>query len=224
GAIEKRTKMTIDELKKKVKPDGGWVYYNFVRAGTTFLTATTLCGMLDCRDAKLPSDNGMIDKACGSLMKCKMGKGQWTYRIGLRREAAVGVAGRSSLCEMVMMRAGKDQGGLQTAVDNFFKHRHLLEAIKGRSGTHIGTGKTAPYYYHFGHYWTTRAIKALPRSAWGRYLNKMKEIVLKDQGTAGEFFDWPMAKAHKVFGTGLGALNLYELATEPPLILGRGKK
>ncbi|MHC4607920.1 MAG: hypothetical protein ACYTAF_13485, partial [Planctomycetota bacterium] len=181
GQIEKRVTQTNGELKGKARADGGWVYYHFVKAGTTFLTAVTTIGMLDCRDAKLPHDKGMIDKACASLMKCKQGTASWTYRIGMTREAAVGVAGRSSLCEMAMMRAGKDQGGLDKAVANFFQHRHLLAAIKGRSGTHIGAGKTAPYYYLFGHYWTTRAIKFLPQGQWARNLKKMSDVILKDQ-------------------------------------------
>ncbi|MHC4608554.1 MAG: hypothetical protein ACYTAF_16705, partial [Planctomycetota bacterium] len=215
GEIEKRVKMTLDELKPKARPDGGWVYYHFVKAGTTFLTAVVNCGMLDCRDAKLPYEQDMIDKACASMMKCKMNTAMWTYRIGLSREAAVGVAGRSSLCEMDMIRAGKDQGGLSASVPNFFKHRELLRAIKGRRGTHIGEGKTAPYYYLFGHYWTTRAIKYLPRNEWQMHLNKMRDVFLKDQESDGSFTDWPMAKAHKTFGAALGALTLYELATEP---------
>jgi tetratricopeptide (TPR) repeat protein len=215
GQIEKRTKLTIDELKKIVRSDGGWAYYNFVKITTTFITAVVALGMEDCRDQKLPFDKGMFDKCISSLMNAKKGASMWTYKVRMGGEAAVGCAGRSSLLEMVMTRAGKDQGGLQGAMDNFFKHRHLLEAIKGRRGTHIGTGKTAPYYYLFGHYWTTRAIKMLPRNAWGKYLNKMRDIIMKDQESDGSFFDWPMAKAHKSFGSALGALTLYELAIEP---------
>jgi hypothetical protein len=212
-AIKARAVETLQELQACDCDDGGWAYYDFVKQGITFVTASGIVSMVEAKNAGLPFDADMIGKAAETVKKVKQGPGAYSYRPGVQ-EAPVGCAGRSSLCELALMMAGQNQGGLGTAVDNFLKYRHLLEAIKGQAGTHIGEGKTAPYYYLFGHYWTARAIKKLPKSAQRTYLKKICDEILLDQQSQGEFWDWPLHKDHKVCGTALGALCLYQIALE----------
>ncbi|MHC4608208.1 MAG: hypothetical protein ACYTAF_14965, partial [Planctomycetota bacterium] len=211
GAIEKRAQETIAEMRTKARSDGGWAYYDFVKTGITFVGAVGIMSMIDAKEAGLPRDQGMLEKACSMVLSQKQAAGQYRYRPGVP-EAAVGCAGRSSLCELALLRAGKDQGGIKTAIDALFKYRHLLHALKGVSGTHVGEGKTAPYYYHFGHYFTTRAIKIMPKEDRALYQKKMSKIILKDQGKRGEFFDWTMAASAELYATSFGVLTFYELA------------
>ena len=212
-AIKARAAETLQELAKTACEDGGWAYYTFVKQGITFVTASGIVAMMEAKAAGLPFDAAMIAKAAETVKKVKQGPGAYAYRPGVQ-EAPVGCAGRSSLCELALIMAGQPQGGMPLAVDNFLKYRHLLEAIKGKAGTHIGEGKTAPYYYLFGHYWTARAIKKLPKSSQVVALKKICDEILLDQGTSGEFWDWPLHKDHKVCGTALGALTLYQIALE----------
>jgi hypothetical protein len=98
-------------------------------------------------------------------------------------------------------------------VENFFKYRHILSAVKGKAGTHMGTGGTAPYYYLFGHYWCARAIKHLDKGMQNGYLAKLRDVLLPDQESDGSIWDFPLPKHHKEYGSAFGGLTMYQIAT-----------
>lgn len=87
----------------------------------------------------------------------------------------------------------------------------MIQKIKGQRGTHIGEGRTAPYYYLYGHYWMARAIKALDRPMRNAYLERLRDAILADQEKDGTFWDWPMFRHHRTCGTALGAMCLYQI-------------
>ncbi len=214
-AIVKRTEETFAELRSLVRQDGGWAYYEFVPNGITFVTACAIVAMVDAKEAGLAIDEAMLARACDSVAHARVSKGLYGYHYEGGGESDVGCAGRSPLCEYALIRAGKgDVESLQVAVDNFFKHRHLLEAIKDQPGTHIGKGMTAPYYYLFGHYWTTRAIHALPREKWTDYYKKLRDILVRNMRPNGELTDTPLTKDNEVYGTAFGALWAYQIAID----------
>lgn len=213
--IEKRTKETFAELATLQRPDGGWAYYEFVKNGITFVTACCIVAMMDCKEAGLEIDEKMLEKACESVKTASSRKGMYGYHYQGGGESDIGCAGRSSLCEYSLIRAGKgDVEALQVAVDNFFKHRHLLEAIKDQPGTHIGQGQTAPYYYLFGHYWTTRAIHLLPKEKWSEYYKKLRDIIIRNMRPNGDLTDTPLTRDAEVYGTAFGALWAYQMALD----------
>ncbi len=213
-AIVKRVEQTLEELRKLVRQDGGWAYYEFVQSGITFVTATALVAMIDAKEAGLPADDEMIRRAADSVAHARQSPGLYGYHYA-GAEDEIGCAGRSSLCEYALIRAGKgDKEALAKSVENFFKHRHLLEAIKDQEGTHIGQGMTAPYYYLFGHYWTSRAIHLLPKEKQAEYFKKMREILCRNMKPNGEFTDTPLTKDNEVYGTAFGALWAYQIALD----------
>jgi hypothetical protein len=101
------------------------------------------------------------------------------------------------------------------AVENFFKYRHILEAVKGKGGTHMGTGGTAPYYYLWSHMYLSMAIQQLPAEQRDKYATRVRDLFLKDQEGDGAFSDWPRCESHKVYGSAIGAIALYHLGTLP---------
>lgn len=214
-ALKARAIETIQEMKPHTRPDGGWSYYDFVKTGTSFVTAAFVNSLVEAREAGVPVDDAMIAGGCSMVKGLRKGPGQFVYHAGAMMEDEVGCAGRSSLCELALARAGQGGDGITMAIDNFFKHQHLLDAIKGKAGTHIGEGKTAPYYFLYDHYWTTRALKMLPKSQRIPLLRKMADLMLREQEAGGEFWDTPLTKDNKVCGTALGALCIYQIAVEP---------
>jgi hypothetical protein len=213
-AIVTRVEQTLNELRGLVRADGGWAYYEFVQEGITFVTACAIVAMVDAKEAGLPFDDTMISKACDSVASARQSAGLYGYH-HRGAEDEVGCAGRSPLCEYALIRAGKgDPAALATGVENFFKHRHLLEAIKDKEGTHIGKGQTAPYYYLFGHYWTSRALHLLPKEKQGEYYKKMRDILSRNMKPNGELTDTPLTKDNEVYGTAFGALWAYQIAIE----------
>ncbi|MBI4566232.1 MAG: hypothetical protein HY716_16225 [Planctomycetes bacterium] len=212
--IKERALETVKDLQEKVRSDGGWSYYDFTPSGSTFVTAAAVHGFMDLVELGIEVDQNMIVKGC-EMMKGNMnGEGRYCYHSGVRGEPVEGCAGRSSQAESAILRAGQGGQALPISVDNFMKYRHLLEAIKGQPGTHIGTGMTAPYYYLFSHYWTTRATKLLPKNMQMSVRKSIGEIIVRDQEGDGAFSDSPLIKDWKICGTALGVMIMYEVARD----------
>lgn len=225
--IKAKFEACIGALTRQMGPDGGWMYYTFsFKSSAAFLSQLGINHMLDARDAGLTVPDQLLDRAIQHLISCKQSPGIFMYRTGVK-QTVEGSASRAPGCEMALHRVGKgNKADVALAVENFFKYRHILEKIKGKKGTHMGTGGTAPYYFLYGHYWCARAIKELDKGQQGAHQARMRDLFLKDQEDDGSFTDWPLAKMHKEYGAGLGALILYELATlkkEPIWPVNQGK-
>jgi hypothetical protein len=65
----------------------------------------------------------------------------------------------------------------------------------------------------YGHYWCARAAKFLDRSVANAYLARLRDVVLPDQEQDGCFWDFPVPKHHKEYGSAFGALTLYQIGT-----------
>lgn len=204
----------IEELAKTQGGDGGWMYYDFAKGqSASFVTAAALVNLRAVAREGIPVPDALLTRALGALKRCRLGDANFTYAPG-KPLPLEGNAPRSPLCELAMNLAGQSsRSNLRQAVENFFRYRHVIRKIKGKKGTHIGQGLTAPYYYLYDHYWTARAIKLLDRDAERVYLEKMKEAILADQEKDGSFTDWPTYSAHQVAGTSLAILTLYQLAS-----------
>jgi hypothetical protein len=198
-------------------PDGGWSYYDFARnTSTSFVTAAAIIHMHDAKKAGIPIPDQIYQRAVNCLKGCKQSDGIFMYATGTR-QTVEGSQGRATVCETALYLAGQaSKAQIQNAVENFFKYRHILSAVKGKAGTHMGTGGTAPYYYLFGHYWCARAIKQLDKSVQNAYLAKLRDVLLPDQEGDGCMWDFPLPKHHKEYGSALGGLTLYQIATLEP--------
>lgn len=212
--IKAKIASCVGALERMEGPDGGWAYYDFAKKTSgSFVGQAAINHMLDAREAGIDIPQPLLDRAVQHLRSCKQGPGVFMYRTTVH-QTVEGSAARAPGCEMALLRAGQgSKDDLAIAVENFFTYRHIIEKIKGRKGTHMGTGGTAPYYFLFGHYWCARAIKELDR---GRQMNsqaRMRDLILQNQEPDGSFFDWPLTKPHKEYGSAFGALILFELAT-----------
>jgi len=167
---------------------------------------------LKLEGVSIPED--MFNRCVDIMKKLKQEDGVWMYRTGAAQKVE-GCQGRASLCEFALFLAGQgNTNSIALSAQNFFKHRNVLEAVKGRKGTHIGSGGTAPYYFLFGHYWMARAQAALAPAVRDANLAKLRDLFLKDQESDGSYTDFPMLeKYHKMYGAALGSMTLYEIGT-----------
>ena len=211
-AIKSKLKEIYEELERMGGPDGGWMYYDFAKnTSAAFVTAALVVNMTLAKREGLGPPDAMIERAIGHLKRVRLADANFTYRTGVRLPIE-GNAARSPLCELALFVTGNgSHDALRTAVDNFFKYRHVIQKIKGQRGTHIGQGRTAPYYYLYGHYWMARAIKSLDKPLRNPYLEKLRDAILPDQEKDGVFSDWPMFRHYKTCGTALGAMCLYHI-------------
>jgi hypothetical protein len=225
--IRAKIEACIGALTRQMGPDGGWMYYDFAhKTSASFVGQAAINHLLDAKEAGITIPDQIVERASQHLASCKQSAGIFMYRTGVK-QTVEGSAARAPGCEMALIRTGKgSKADLAIAVENFFKYRHIIEKIKGKKGTHMGTGGTAPYYFLFGHYWTARAIKELDKGQQGTHQARMRDLILQDQEGDGSFSDWPLTKPHKEYGAAFGALILYELATlrrDPSSAINVGK-
>jgi hypothetical protein len=205
----------FQNLQQQMSPQGGWMYYDFARnSPASFVTGVGIVAMVELKKEGYSIPEDMFNKCVQVQKQLKQSDGVWSYRVGARQKVE-GSQGRATLCELSLVMAGQGStGALQIAIENFFKYRHILQAVKGKKGTHIGSGGTAPYYYLFGHLWTARACQRLTKTARDTYAARLRDLFLKDQESDGSFTDFPMlVKYHKTYGAAMGALALYYIGT-----------
>lgn len=233
--IDKGIQAAIEELKKLQRDDakvlgapvkgGGWNYYNFIPYSASFLTASILVNLCAAKNLGYDVDSGMIEKAKDFVASVKFGKGTYQYSPSTGRSeggtntsfSPVGASARSPLCELGRLAAGDgDKDSLKQAITNFYQFQPILAKLRGKAVTHVGKGRTAPYYYMFGHYWTSRCIHQLPRNFWTSQQNFMYGCIAGSQAPDGTFHDFTGTKAYKVYATALGVLTMHELICAEP--------
>ncbi len=217
--IAKGIQVAMQDLKKLQRSDGGWNYYNFIQNSCSFLSSVILVNLESAKNLGMPVDTAMIDEARKYVESAKFGEGTYKYSVekyeekGTNRSfSAVGACSRSPLCELAVMSAGGgSQGSMQRAITNFFAGHDFLLKLRGLKTTHTGQGRTAPYYYLFSHYWTSRCIKQLPRQFRTNLQNLMVPFLLSAQEPDGTYKDFTGTAAYKLYATSLAVLTMHEL-------------
>jgi len=220
GAIHKH----IERLKALQRKDGGWYYYNFVADSSSFSTASTLIILETLKNmgAERELCDSMVPGAISLIKKMKQGKGTYKYMemgSGYHSSSSpLGASARSPLCEFALWCAeSSDPDDYRQAVDNWLRNVRLLQKVKGREGTHIGKGMTAPYYFLYSHMYMARAVKAYPKGQAQRMLRIIASLMLEYQEPDGAWTDWklPTDDIHKfrVSQTALGLITLWHLMT-----------
>lgn len=193
------------------------MYYHFAKkTGASFTGGALLIALVEAKEEGLAVDEQLFSRGLAHLKKMKQQDGVFMYRTGVRQKVE-GSQGRSGVCELALLECGEGSiEAVRIAADNFFKYRHILEAVKGKKGTHMGTGGTAPYYFLYGHLWIARAIKKLDAATRDAYQARLRDKILQDQEGDGSFSDWPLTKKHAVYGSAMGALILHHIGTIEP--------
>jgi hypothetical protein len=217
--IMKGIDTAIADLKKLQRSDGGWNYYNFIQNSCSFLSSVILVNLECAKNLGIKVDTGMIAQAKAYIESAKFGEGVYKYSVekfeekGTNRSfSAVGACSRSPLCELAVMSAGGgSQQSLKQALLNFFLGHEWLLKLRGSAHTHTGKGRTAPYYYMFSHFWTSRCINRLPRNERGNWPTVMANFIAMSQDPDGTFHDFTGTKAYRLYATALGVLAMHEL-------------
>ncbi len=219
-ALKKGIEDAVAALKATQMTDGGWMYYTQIQTCSSFQTAGAVIALCTAKNAGFTVDDGCIGRGADALAKLKYAEGSYDYyylppQSGVESShSAIGACARSPLCEFALAAAGKgSESSRLQAMNNFCTFQTVLEKIKGQKGTHVGKGMTAPYYFLFGHYWTTRCFRTLDRGPMRARLAWMRNILVRYQEADGAFTDWPDTKGYRVYGAALVALALREIAT-----------
>ncbi len=237
--IRKRMTGALKDLIEVRKKEGGWMYYDFA-SSASFPTAAAIFSLLNAKNSGFEVNQADIDLACTVLGKLKFAEGSYNYEGAIGNgmhpsNSPVGASARSPVSEGALVACGRGtEQSLNMAVEYFFRWRPVLQAIKGEGGTHIGKGMVAPYYFLFGHYWTTRVVKLMDRPMQRRYLATMRAAMVSYQEPSDySFWDWKGEKGdddvavkpfYQTYGTALAMMTLYHIASiEKDPALGQQK-
>lgn len=208
ATLDERIRTMASLLPAAQQTDGGWAY---VQGGSqTFVSAMVIQTLLDVKDAKFEIDEGCLTRALRELRGSRTEAGAYPYRFGTRmRDTAVkGALGRSSQCEMILLRtktAGITGESLKKDLDDFFQHHDELAKVR-KSHSHRPPYQNAGYYFYWGHYYNAQAIAFLAPELQKRYYPALTGLIVKTQDKDGSFFDAPCGG--KVAGTSMALLTL----------------
>jgi len=101
----------------------------------------------------------------------------------------------------------------------FIRFQPILNKLRNgaqAARTHTGQGRTAPYYFMFGHYWTARCTRQARRDMRTMYQAYIKVYIENARDPDGTFKDFTGTKAYRLYATALGVLAMHELITKEP--------
>lgn len=194
--------------------DGGWAYFRAAGsegAAISFVSAATLCALLDARAAGVQVDQDLIDAAAELVAAARRAPGEYDY-FGAQPagpSAAAEAAFRGPLCALALLRAGR--GGveeLRAALELYLAQRAHGLRERGKALCHTSPAGLASYYLIFGCAFAAEALEHLPRRERARFRAALLEDVLDLRTGDGAFCDNPAIGRHYGAALALRALRI----------------
>lgn len=198
--------------------DGGWDYQAPFSSGTqSFATAIALIALLDAKSVGVEVKGEVIDRGVDTLLAMRhREEGSWEdafyYTVpdlgGAPPDVRASV-GRTSICTLALLRAGKaSEEDLACAVESFALRRGELDRVRGFGGTHyLRHFANAAYYFLFAHYASASALPAVKDEALRKRCGKtILEALLKIQSPEGTWTDHPAFG--QLYGTAMALMAL----------------
>lgn len=220
SSLKRRVNDTITHLiqvleETAIEDRGGW---NYARRGkgraSTFMTAPTLQFLFYAQQQGEEVDPQVIELALKALEEARLETGAFQYgsnperKTGQGFEAVEGSTGRSPVCEVTLLLAGRGSvDAVRSSLDDFFEHWEWLEKRRRQNGTHVEPFMIAPYYFFFAHYYAAQAIEQLPTSERAEYRSKFYALLDKVREPSGGWNDRVFERSEN-FGTAMSILGL----------------
>jgi hypothetical protein len=157
----------------------------------------------------LPGKGDMIAYLLDLVESARVPHGAYKYHVGDSFYTNGDGASRSVLIEYALFEEGRsDAKKLKKAVDRFLKFRPELAKVLDRDQLTHAEDKEhrwAKYYYLFGIYWTSRAMRELPNVS--KRARELAHVLIAQQKEDGSWVDSPEA-AGPAYGTASAILSL----------------
>lgn len=222
--IRKLAEQQLDLLRRYECVDGGWCYYDFEAhtqkpsgSSLCFVSATVLVAMRDVREAGIPVEQRLVDRAMASLRRQR--KPDFSYFYGeylkyrpmrdINRPG--GSLGRSQACNLAMRYWGDETVTEQVLIDwldRIFARNLWLDMARKRPMPHESWFAVAAYFFYYGHYYAARCIEELPPEKRPFYHNHLARILLRLQEKDGSWWDFPFYDYHQPYGTAFALMAL----------------
>lgn len=206
-ALRVRAESFLEVLRSYQAASGGWAYYDdppydvVPTWATSFCTALILPSLVRAREAGLPVEDRMIERAIRYVRRCALPNGAYTYDLtpvprisGVEHINKVeGSLGRIQVCNWALVECGVEQVTeevVRRGVEAFFEHRGFLDHVRTRPIPHEGFHANAGYFYFFGHYYLALAIELLPEEEQEGWHAKLRPHFVKTQWASGATSDF----------------------------------
>ncbi len=199
--------------------DGGWGYVSVgalqthppTGSTTTATTAAVLVSLGEAAKWGVGVPPGLVESGLISLQQGRMPDGHFAYsQAGVVRPASAfnlppGAAARTPACLLALLLHNPElvEG---TACDEalrslLIRHAHIQEAGLRRPIPHESWFGVSGYYYLFGHAYAAELLGTRPQSVILELVPELARAVLRCQQADGSFWDYPLYRYHKPYGT-----------------------
>ncbi|MEQ8767278.1 MAG: hypothetical protein RL885_25430 [Planctomycetota bacterium] len=195
-------------LAELQKGGGGWSYYLTqdldsdappFNVSMSFTTAWVLLALKRIEEVGIELPDEMASRGVACLERMRGQNGAFEYLVahdaeGLpRRTGLVGASGRGPGCELALLRWGKSSTDrLETALEVFSEHRHLLRKEQGKRLMHAGPDGLGSHYPMFDYYLAALAAGEVEPERSGRLRREISHTIVSSRGADGSYVDNPM--------------------------------
>ena len=233
--IHAACKTMVQRLKKHQCLDGGWGYLSLDEVPTfqpsftsmSFTTATMLIGLSRAMEVGVEVPEEMVKRAVASIARCETRAKAFTYGEIWRMNPLGSVnnikgaacRGPGNMEAMALFGKEWSDGRWSHALHALLvEHTRFQIAGIRRPIPHESHYGVSGYFYLFGHYYASLAMKRLPEAKRKRFEPELLKAVLLCREPDGSFWDYPLYSYHKPYGTAYAIMALASLpsATELP--------
>lgn len=227
-AIRAAAAELIEELRRNQVIDGGWGYLSLAPVRTfqpsftsmSFTTATVLVGLDRVARAGVEVPEGMLEHAIRSIERCRLPNGNYTYgelwnrnpTMGLSNEA--GAACRVPVCQYALERFGAELTEAEhvRSLENL-AIKELRFQVLGlrRPIPHTGHYQISGYFYLYGFAYAAYVLEERAPEVQARFAPHLARAVLRCREPDGSFWDYPLYRYHKPYGTAFAVMALSRL-------------
>jgi hypothetical protein len=208
--IEKRGVAWVDLLERNQSYSGGWGYYDDPpytqrpKWGTVFATAPVLQPFQKAIALGWIKDEAAAKKTLGRgleyVTRCALPNGAYAYDLSLIPRVGgesindvKGSLGRIQVGNWARRVMGDERvtnDTIREGLEAFFHEHKFLDAAFMRPVPHEAYYANAAYFYHFGHYYASRAIELLPEDERAAWHAKLRPQLVKTQRKDGSLTDF----------------------------------
>ena len=217
----------IDIANRYHDVNGGWGYLDLFDEiatqrpsglPTSFTTATLLLAMAEARDAmNLKLDDAITSRAIQGIRMQRNPDFTYAYsfphRMRPRSEInrPAGSLSRSQVCNAALRVFGDElvtDEVLTTWANRFLAREGFLNMTRKRPVPHEGPFKIAGYFYYYGAWYFTEAVRHLPQEKHADYAARLATLLINLQEKDGSWWDYPLYDYHQPYGTGYSLMAL----------------
>lgn len=217
----------IDMTYRYEDINGGWGYLDLFDElatqrpsglPTSFTTATLLLAMAETRDAMgIELKDAVIARSLRGIRMQRNPDFTYAYSFPHRNRPRgdinrpAGSLSRSQACNAALRVFGDDRitdEVLTTWADRFLARQGFLDMTRKRPVPHEGPFKIAGYFYFYGAYYFTEAVRLLPKEQHPHYAAQLSSLLLTLQEKDGSWWDYPLYDYHQPYGTGYALMAL----------------